>query len=152
MTLVRKYDNYLESNQPKAAENAWIGGFMGLIVLFGGLSILVSKGFNSSGLLTLLMGCTMLFISTAEFYRYRRSLSKKSPEEKTEPRSKGDLSIYQPDSLPAKKAAEALSAKTTDELSTSNLSHRVAPPSAVEHTTQHLDAAIRQEGKTHSED
>ncbi|MGI8655791.1 MAG: hypothetical protein ACR2LC_11285 [Pyrinomonadaceae bacterium] len=138
MTLVRKYDDYLESAQPNAAEGAIVGGAMGSMFLLGGLISLKS----SSGYvwLMILSGCFLLISSLLEYGRYRRSFAKKSREEKIEPRAKNDLSIYQPDSLPASEREKALPAKTTGELSTLRLQQPATPPSVTERTTKHLDS------------
>lgn len=138
MSLVRKYDDYLESAQPKAAESAIVGGLMGSLLLLGGL--ISFKSSSGDSWLSIFTGCTMLILSLLEYGRYRRSFAKKSLEEKTEPRAKNDLSIYQPDSLPASKREKALPAKTTGELSTLRLQKQAAPPSVTEHTTKHLDS------------
>ncbi len=139
MTLTRKYDDYLNSKQPKAAEGAIFGGVMGVLFLIVGLVNLIEKSFDGFVWLMLLSGGGMLILSIPEFRRYKRSLSKQSREEKVKPRIKGDLSIYQPSRLSAREPAEVLPAKMTDELLTSNLHRGVAPPSVTEHTTKHLD-------------
>jgi len=145
MNLVRKYDDYLNSQQPRAAESVFFGVLVGGLLLFAGLVNLIGKGFDGFVWTMLVLGIAMLIMPIPEYRRYKRGLSKQSREEKLEPRIKGDLSIYQPSRLSAGEPAEVFPAKTTGELLTANLHKEVAPPSVTEHTTKHLDSTNKRQ-------
>ena len=144
MTLVRKYDDYLDSQQPSGAEAMFFGVLIGSLLLFAGLVSLVGTGFDGFVWTMFVLGIAMLISPIPQYRRYKRGISKQSREENLEPRNKGYLSIYQPSQLSAGEPAEVLPAKTTGELLTAKLHYEVTPPSVAEHTTKHLDSTKHQ--------
>ena len=121
--LASKVDAYLERKNERLRRDSIIGAVAGCLWLLYGLRTLVT-GAGTMARFPIVLGCLILLWALWEHMVYKHSLSRDSEREK-------------------------LRGASTDELSRGDAAQVGEPYASVtEFTTEHLDATIRQQGKS----